>query len=198
MVTTATLTIVLMLSLGRISIAQHDDHHKEHAKPQGEAMHHQKMGMRAMDALSKLSGRAFNVAFLSQMTEHHRGAITMAKQALKVAKQPATRAEAQKVITAQTKEIGQFTGWLRSWYRTGPDQRQVNLVKADMKPMMQMKVTNDLMFYEMMIPHHQQAVRMAQLAVKKSDRAEIKSAARKIIADQTKEIAKYQRQFRHP
>ena len=48
--------------------------------------------------------------------------------------------------------------------------------------------TIDRHFIEQMIPHHEGAVEMAQLALEKSKRAEIKVLAAAIIKDQTKEI----------
>jgi uncharacterized protein (DUF305 family) len=47
----------------------------------------------------------------------------------------------------------------------------------------------DLAFLEMMIPHHQDAVRMSQNALVKSERPEIKQLAQKIADEQQKEIA---------
>lgn len=50
----------------------------------------------------------------------------------------------------------------------------------------------DLRFVDAMIPHHQGAVKMAQEALQKSKRPEIKKLAQSIIADQDKEIAQMQ------
>lgn len=50
----------------------------------------------------------------------------------------------------------------------------------------------DLRFIDAMIPHHQGAVKMAQEALQKSKRPEIKKLAQSIIADQDKEIAQMQ------
>ncbi len=47
----------------------------------------------------------------------------------------------------------------------------------------------DLRFMDAMIPHHKGAVKMAQEALQKSKRPEIKKLAQSIIADQDKEIA---------
>ena len=46
----------------------------------------------------------------------------------------------------------------------------------------------DKSFIEMMIPHHQGAVEMAQMAVKKAKSPEVKKLAESIIKDQNKEI----------
>ncbi len=50
----------------------------------------------------------------------------------------------------------------------------------------------DLRFMDAMIPHHQGAVKMAQEALQKSKRPEIKKLAQSIIVDQDKEIAQMQ------
>lgn len=47
----------------------------------------------------------------------------------------------------------------------------------------------DLQFLDTMSAHHQSAIEMAETALKKSQNAELKTFAQKIIDDQTKEIA---------
>jgi uncharacterized protein (DUF305 family) len=47
----------------------------------------------------------------------------------------------------------------------------------------------DIMFLQMMIPHHQQAVDISNLAMKTSKDSELLALAKKIAADQTSEIA---------
>lgn len=50
----------------------------------------------------------------------------------------------------------------------------------------------DLRFINAMIPHHEGAVTMAEEALKKSQRPEIKQLATEIIRDQQQEIAQMQ------
>ena len=150
-----------------------------------------KMGSSGQDALKSLSGKEFNIAFLSQMIAHHQGAVDMAKDVLKVAKQTETKTEAQAVVTNQEKEIKKMTAWLHDWYGVTPSAAQMDLVKADMKGMMGMKVTDDKMFFQMMLPHHQGAIDMSQLALKQSDKAEVKELAQQIIKAQEAEIGRY-------
>lgn len=163
------------------------------ASPQsGEHMHEMAMGMEGMSALRELNGKEFDIAFMSQMITHHQGAIDMAEQTLKVAQHPETKQEAQKVIEAQTKEIAQMEGWLKEWYNTAPVKEQQDLMHKDMAAMMGMPIQDDHMFFDMMIPHHEGAVEMSQLAVEKSQRQELKDLAAKMKQDQTAEIQKYQ------
>lgn len=49
--------------------------------------------------------------FVAMMTPHHQGAIDMARIYLRDGKDPAIRSMAQKVITDQEREIGEFRAW---------------------------------------------------------------------------------------
>lgn len=175
------------------SVAATNEHtgHEEHT-----TMNHA-MGTTGLEALKKLNGRDFDVAFLSQMIAHHQAAVEMAEQALKTAKDEATRTNAKNVVTAQTREIKQMTDWLKQWYDVTPSAEQQALVKKDMEGMMGMPVTSDKMFYEMMIPHHQGAIDMSELVSERSQRDEVKKLAEQIIRDQKAEIASYHQALGH-
>jgi uncharacterized protein (DUF305 family) len=60
----------------------------------------------------------------------------------------------------------------------------------------------DQSFIEMMIPHHQDAVEMAEMALKKAQHPELKTLAQNIIRDQEREIQQmetwYQQWFNQP
>ncbi|MBC8102363.1 MAG: DUF305 domain-containing protein [Cytophagales bacterium] len=178
---------------GHSTLAGHGGHQgHEAAMAQGRTMDHA-MGTSGMESLQKLSGREFDIAFLSQMIAHHEAAVVMAEQALKTAKETATRQEARQVVTAQTREITQMTGWLEQWYGVPPSKAQQALVNADMKSMMAMPVTADKLFYERMIPHHQGAIDTSELALTRASRSEAKTLARQILRDQKAEIAAYRK-----
>ena len=55
-----------------------------------------------------------DVDFRTHMIPHHQGAIDMAKVALKYAKDPETKAMAQKIIDDQQKEIADMQAWLKA------------------------------------------------------------------------------------
>lgn len=164
--------------------------HSAHSDMNHSSMSHA-MGDSGLKSLRAKTGKDFDIAFLSQMIAHHEAAVQMAKQALSTATKPETKAEAQKVIDSQSKEITQMTGWLKSWYGTTPNKPEQALVNSDMKEMMAMPVTTDAMFYDMMIPHHQGAIDMSELAPKNAGRAEVKALAQQIITAQKAEIEKY-------
>lgn len=54
-----------------------------------------------------------DVDFRTHMIPHHTGAVAMAKVALRYAKDPATKAMAQKIIDDQTTEISDMEAWLK-------------------------------------------------------------------------------------
>jgi uncharacterized protein (DUF305 family) len=159
------------------------------------------MGNASMSALEKASGKTFDIYWLSQMIEHHNGAVEMAKAVLKDGKDARVKKAAQSILADQSKEVKQMTQWLKKWYATTPDKKQIALMRQDMEPMMLasqggmagMVMGNpDQNFLEAMIPHHQSAVDMSKLALKKALKPELKTFAQGVIRVQTAEIKQYQ------
>lgn len=73
---------------------------------------------------------------------------------------------------------------------------------ATSSPMMQREIDRgteevDKSFIEMMIPHHQGAVEMAQMAVKKAKNPEVRKLAESIISDQNREIEQMRTWYKH-
>lgn len=58
-----------------------------------------------MDALKNAQGVAASKLFLTQMIQHHQGAITMAQSEIKNGQFPATVTLAKSIATSQQKEI---------------------------------------------------------------------------------------------
>jgi uncharacterized protein (DUF305 family) len=165
------------------------------------AQHNHSMGSAAMSALEKASGKTFDIYWLSQMIEHHNGAVEMAKAVLKDGKDARVKKAAQSIIADQSKEVKQMTQWLKKWYNTTPDKKQIALMQQDMEPMMlasqggmagMVMGNSDKNFLEAMIPHHQSAVDMGKLALKKALKPELKTFAGSVIQVQTAEIKQYQ------
>lgn len=189
--TTTTTNASTPVAMSTVAPDDHSQHGNMNTATPGDPHDAMKMGTKGVDALRQLKGKEFDVAFLSQMITHHEGAVKMAQDALKVAKRPETKEEAQKVIDAQAKEIAQMKGWLKEWHNAEPSKEQQDLVHQDMQHMESMPVTDDHTFFDMMIPHHQGAIDMSALVDERADRAELKEFAQKVSADQQKEIARY-------
>jgi len=73
--------------------------------------------MKGMDMtkMKAVSGNAFDLMFIDKMTQHHQGAVTMAREALTKAEHPEIKKLAQQIIDAQEKEIAQMNKWKAAW-----------------------------------------------------------------------------------
>ncbi len=160
------------------------------------------MGDSGAKALAKLSGKSYDIAWMSQMIEHHRGAVEMSKMCVKTCVNKDVKAAAQKIINAQDKEIKLMNTWLKSWYNAKADPKQMALMKADMKPMMDTSTAGmtpmadhtmrtDRSFLEGMIPHHEHAVAMGKDAAKRALRPELRKFGKNVVNDQSQEIKQF-------
>ena len=145
------------------------------------------------ESLQKLTDKEFEAGFLNQMIQHHRGAIEMAKMVSSHTKRPELNEFADKIISAQTKEISELTGWLKEWQvaepKMMPNKMADKKMKAEMPKLEAAKDAEfDKMFLEMMIEHHAGAVRMSSLVKEKSTRPELLKFAANVMKDQTAEI----------
>ena len=136
--------------------------------------------------------------FIDMMIPHHKGAIMMAKDAQQKANRPELKKLAESIITGQQKEIDQMKEWRATWYGANTPNGMAN---AD-EMMKNMSMMNDMMvkhlgqkdadyedrFVDMMIPHHEGAIRMAEDAQSKATHPEIRKMALSIIGAQKKEI----------
>lgn len=158
----------------------------QHTQPQHSQPQHSQMSGMAGDTLSQLKtlkGRAFDVAFAQAMIEHHQMALDMAQVELKQGRNPTIKRAAQAVMVGQTKEIKLMKTWLSTWKAAAPSGKM-----AFAQPM---PGQVDRWFLTQMLPHHQGALDMSQLALKNSQSAQVKILARQIIAAQNKEITQY-------
>ncbi len=84
-------------------------------------MHDQMMGDDEMtmsgmvNGLKGKTGDDFDKTFVSEMIDHHQGAIDMAKLAQKNAKHDEIKNLSNDIISAQTKEIDMMKAWQDTW-----------------------------------------------------------------------------------
>jgi uncharacterized protein (DUF305 family) len=132
--------------------------------------------------------------FTMLMMHHHKGAIDMAQVEVKGGTDETMKQIAQKIIDAQAKENEHFNQLMQDH----PHAEKSDFgekAKGMMTPMSDIKMDGsslDAMFASMMIPHHQDALRMAQEYLKVSKNEELKKIARNIIETQPKEIQEFQ------
>jgi uncharacterized protein (DUF305 family) len=142
-----------------------------------------------------------DMTFVSGMVPHHQEAVEMAELVESRTQRPELRGLADTIITTQNQEISLMQGWQRAWGQEGEGggmdhgsegggaSMPGTMPKAHMDELTQLKNTAfDLAFVRMMIEHHQGAVEMAETELRDGANAEAKQLAKKIIADQGKEI----------
>ncbi|HWW75905.1 MAG TPA: DUF305 domain-containing protein [Pyrinomonadaceae bacterium] len=154
-------------------------------------------GMGNMKSSPNAASAPYDLQFLDTMTAHHQGAIDMAKPAQTKAQHAELKEFARKIVEDQQREIAQMKGWRDQWYAGKPEAMNMEMPgMMDSMKGMDMKGVEaaagnafDLMFIDMMTPHHRGAVEMAREALTRAEHPEIKKLARQIIDAQEKEIA---------
>ena len=145
----------------------------------------------------------YDLRFIDAMTPHHQGAVLMALEAQQKSQRPQIKKLANDIIKAQNQEINQLQQWRKAWYAKASSTpmaynaqmgHMMAMSEEQMKGMMMnsdLGAANaefDLRFINAMIPHHEGAVTMAQDALNKSKRPEIKQLSQNIVTSQQAEI----------
>ena len=139
----------------------------------------------------------FDYDFANMMISHHQAAIEMAQVELQKGTDAALKTMAQGMITAQQSEIVAFQDILKD-YKVPPNANETHAhgkmtesMDMMMKHMSESKMTGnvDKDFAQMMIHHHEAAVKMGEDEISQGKNAALKRMAQKIVQDQTKEIA---------
>lgn len=144
--------------------------------------------------LKTLEGADAEVAFLADMIHHHKDGVAMAKLALENSKDQHLKEMNQKMISDQETEINQMAEWLNRWHQKKPEDHAMHAESKAMAEEHMQKLKNakgadfDKTFLKTMIQHHQGAVEMAKAVVEKTNKAELKELAQKIITSQSQEI----------
>lgn len=132
-------------------------------------------------------------AFATEMVDHHQMAIDMATVAQDRATRPQIKALANNIITAQKQEIAQLKAADQKLAANDVLAGDLGLSDA----MMGMNMDNSMlmtakpferMFIDMMVPHHQGAIRMARAELAKGQDPQLRKLAQGVIAAQSDEI----------
>ena len=158
-------------------------------------------------AIAAATANATDRAFVREMIPHHQMAIAMAEMAKTDGEHAKVRSLARKIIKAQSAEIrimkriaknlgvtpaempmdGEMSDrTMRDLETLGLTERQSGMT-MDMDDLHGAKPF-DRMFIDMMIPHHQGAIRMARAELAKGKHRKLRRIARNIVRDQKKEI----------
>ena len=161
-----------------------------------ESMGHGGTGSEGMMAASEMlmeNGEYSDERFIDAMVPHHQGAIDMAEVALENAEHPELLQLAENVISTQQAEIEELRAIKEQEFGTSEVPMQMSPEEMEMMGMEDpAELANqrpfDEAFINAMIPHHQSAIDMAQVALDESDNPAIRDLAGRIVEDQTREI----------
>jgi uncharacterized protein (DUF305 family) len=142
------------------------------------------------------SGNAADATFIADMTAHHRGAIEMARIAQHRAGHQEIRRLADDIVAAQEGEISVMRTIRRDMHDmdehgNGQEGMSDAEMGMDMDPaMLEDAAPFDRAFIDMMVPHHEGAVAMAEQLLEDGEQPALRNMADDIIAAQTEEIAR--------
>lgn len=148
---------------------------------------------------SGMMGGDMDAMFIEQMIPHHDDAIAMAELALTRAEHPEIKQLAKDIKRTQTIENAQMRQWYRAWFDTsvpdtGGSSGMMGRLGSGMVDMMDLSAAKpfDKAFIEQMIPHHQMAIMMSQMAGNSTSRPEMRDLTQSIIDVQSTEITMMQ------
>lgn len=145
----------------------------------------------------------YDLRFIDGMRSHHQGAVAMAKLAQQKSQHSEIKQLADSIIKTQTKEIAQLQQWRQAWYPQASKELVAyggegkSVISMSEQQIQSMKMFTDLgaadpkfdlRFMDAMLAHHEGALTMAQDALAKSQRPEVKQLAQDIITSQQAEI----------
>jgi uncharacterized protein (DUF305 family) len=127
------------------------------------------------------------------MVPHHEGAVEMAKIAEERGQRPEIKQLAAAIITTQNAEIKTLNGLAARLEKAGIEHGELGVPEEEMgmshdASMLETARPFDREFIDMMIPHHQGAIRMARVEIAEGDNPDAKRLAEAIIQAQTHEI----------
>jgi uncharacterized protein (DUF305 family) len=160
-------------------------------------MDHGSMGMGSGGMARQMvmeNGKYSDKAFIDAMVPHHQGAIAMAEVALKNAEHEEIIQLSRNIISSQQAEIEELKSIKQEEFGTtnvpmemSPEQMRGMGMMMDPQQLANQKPFDEA-FIDAMMPHHQSAIEMAQVALENSDNPKIKDLAQNIISAQQREI----------
>ncbi|MGH8910654.1 MAG: DUF305 domain-containing protein, partial [Egibacteraceae bacterium] len=159
----------------------------------------------AIDRQQRVPGEgSAEAGFARDMATHHAQAVAMGELIRARTANPAIRITAVDIVLTQQAQMGRMHGWLDAWGLpvSGPEPAMawMGMPTGGLMPGMASRaelnelaglsgVRADARFLQLMIPHHQAGVEMAQAALDRTRRPEVRRLAQAIVAAQQREIA---------
>jgi uncharacterized protein (DUF305 family) len=163
-------------------------------------MNHAAMSHDQMQSAPNAKNAPYDLQFVDTMIAHHQGAVEMAQMAANQTQNADLLRFTRQIVADQNAEIEQMKRWREQWFKNQPSALNMEMsgMADSMKGMDMSKLAAardknfDLMFVEMMIPHHDGAVIMAREALQKAEHQELKTLSNQIIKSQQNEIGQMQ------
>ena len=148
--------------------------------------------MSAMQGMSNMTGNPDH-DFLRMMSDHHKGLILMAHMTKDRKEGGTAVADATKLDTKQDRELDRMVSMLEKDFKD-PYAPKVMPEHQAMADSLKSKTGKDYdrTFYQDLIKHHQEAIKMIDDYLPKAKNTMVKQMAEQMKADQTKEIADFQ------
>lgn len=132
--------------------------------------------------------------FLRGMIDHHEGLIQMAMAAMSKASRSATQGDAHNLHTRQADEQKKMIADVRAQY----GETVTPMVMPQHRAMADSLTARtgaeyDRTFYRLVVEHHREGVRMIDAILPRLTKADVRSMAEKMKADQQREIAEFER-----
>ena len=144
------------------------------------------------------NGEYSDERFIDAMVPHHQGAVDMAEVALGNAEHREVKELAEDIVSAQEAEIERLKSIKQEEYGTSevPTEMSAEEMEAMNMTMDPEELAKqepfDKAFIDNMIPHHESAIDMANVALEDSENPEIREIARAIVDAQEQEIERMQ------
>ena len=139
------------------------------------------------------NGEYSDERFIDAMVPHHQGAIAMARVALKDAEHEEIKELSRNIVSTQHTEIEELKSIKKEEFGTSEvpmemSSQQMRNMGVMMDPQeLANREPFDKAFIDAMIPHHQSAIEMAQVASEESENPKIKELAENIVSAQQRE-----------
>jgi uncharacterized protein (DUF305 family) len=138
-------------------------------------------------------GNETDRAFASAMIPHHESAVDMAEIAREKSSRPEIKQLAVAIVTTQNAEIEQLTALDQDLTDAGVEAGDLGVTEHEMgmdddPSMLEDAKPFDREFIDMMIAHHQGAIRMARAELDDGEKPELRELAEAIADAQAKEI----------
>jgi uncharacterized protein (DUF305 family) len=158
-------------------------------------MDHGDMDNGDMAGMLMEDGEYSDELFIDHMVPHHQGAMDMAEVALENSEREEVLQLSEDIIAEQEAEIEELQDIKEAEFGTREVPMEMSEEEMDMMGMsmdpeeLADEEPFDLAFIDHMIPHHQSAVEMSEVALEESESPEILQLSEDIIESQESEIA---------